>query len=449
MNEIPFPYFPIQFGKDGNTVVPGNAEVLALREHLQNAMPTDLIVISHGWNNDMAQAKDLYAELLGNAEKLIREGKPPGLKQRKFAVLGVLWPSKKFADAELIPGNAAGTSDSIDLESLKKQIQLLRGGFDAEDADKTLEAMAALLSKLKNSDSACEKFVELAQSLLPRGTEEADDGSALFFTVKPLKTFKNLENPISFSPPANPEQPTGGAMGLSGQPGSALGVGDFFSGIFSAARNILNYTTYYQMKARAGLIGSTALNPILRAIAKDLPALRIHLVGHSFGGRLVTAAVAGENAETILTVQSMSLLQGAFSHYGFAKNWDKRNHDGYFRRVVTQGGVSGPIIITHTHHDTAVGIAYPIASLLAGQNSAALGDKNSEYGGMGRNGAQMTPEAIDGDMGEVGKEYRFQPGKLHNLNALNAGGDFIKEHGDVRNREVAYAVLNAIAATKT
>jgi hypothetical protein len=37
-------------------------------------------------------------------------------------------------------------------------------------------------------------------------------------------------------------------------------------------------------------------------------------------------------------------------------------------------------------------------------------------------------------------------GKLHNLNALNAAGDLIKNHGDVRNRDVAYAVLSAIAA---
>jgi len=37
-------------------------------------------------------------------------------------------------------------------------------------------------------------------------------------------------------------------------------------------------------------------------------------------------------------------------------------------------------------------------------------------------------------------------GKLHNLNARIAAGDLIKNHGDGRNRDGAYAVLSAIAA---
>ncbi|MGZ7072906.1 MAG: hypothetical protein ACXVKL_10750 [Candidatus Angelobacter sp.] len=209
---------------------------------------------------------------------------------------------------------------------------------------------------------------------------------------------------------------------------------------------MLNLTTYYQMKQRAGIIGSTALNPMLRAIAQQNPQLHIHLIGHSFGGRLVTATAAGTGDATILKAHSMTLLQAAFSHYGFAKNWDKKNHDGFFRRVVDNHAISGPIAITHTVSDKAVGMAYPLASLLAGQNAAGLGDKDSDYGGIGRNGAQKTPEAIDGNLVVVGEKYIFMAGKLHNLNALNSAGDLIKSHGDVRNRDVAYTVLSAIAA---
>jgi hypothetical protein len=35
---------------------------------------------------------------------------------------------------------------------------------------------------------------------------------------------------------------------------------------------------------------------------------------------------------------------------------------------------------------------------------------------------------------------------FHNLNALNPAGDLIKIQGDVRNRDVAYALLSVIAA---
>lgn len=114
--------------------------------------------------------------------------------------------------------------------------------------------------------------------------------------------------------------------------------------------------------------------------------------------------------------------------------------------MVEKQAIQGPLIITHTTSDTAVGMGYPLASLLAGQNASGLGDKNSEYGGIGRNGAQKTPAAADNDLVRAGGTYALKPGKVHNLNALNAAGNLIKDHGDVRNREVAYPILSAIAA---
>ena len=47
----------------------------------------------------------------------------------------------------------------------------------------------------------------------------------------------------------------GGAAGMGGASGGAAGLGSFFSGVVSAARNLLNFTTYYQMKERAGIVG--------------------------------------------------------------------------------------------------------------------------------------------------------------------------------------------------
>ena len=47
------------------------------------------------------------------------------------------------------------------------------------------------------------------------------------------------------------------------------------------------------MKERAGKVGRGGVNPLLREIRAAAPDLRVHLVGHSFGGRLVTAAAMG------------------------------------------------------------------------------------------------------------------------------------------------------------
>jgi hypothetical protein len=100
------------------------------------------------------------------------------------------------------------------------------------------------------------------------------------------------------------------------------------------------------------------------------------------------------------------------------------------------------MLITHTKNDQAVGIAYPLASRIAHQKAAALGDRNDPYGGMGRNGAQHTPEAeevIDG-LQEVGSQYVFAQNKVFNLNADR----FIKNHSDVTGPQVAYAILHAV-----
>lgn len=436
-----FPYFPVEFDKRGK--VAKEQQVEQLRSHLNGSGTTDLIVISHGWNNDIAEAEDLYHELLKNARSLIDENKIAGLAKRKFAVLGVLWPSKKFADKDLIPSGAAGAINRVEVDEVKRQLGAARGAFDAADGDSTLAEMAKLLPKLEDSDAACRKFVELARSLVQIRSADREDGSQDFFNADALEVFKAFERPTSFVVDAPPSVPdVGGAEGFEPGEGEPMGLGNFFGGVISAARNALNLTTYYQMKARAGLVGASGLNPLLRDFVAAAPALRVHLIGHSFGGRLVTAAAAGTGAADVLHAHSMSLLQAAFSHNAFSKNWDKRGTPGFFRRVVDAKAIAGPVIVTFSDMDTAVGLAYPMASLLAGQNASGLGDKDSPYGGIGRNGAQHTDEVEWSPMLAVGKAYSLKAGRFNNLDSHAT----ISSHGDVANVVVAYAVLNAIAA---
>jgi pimeloyl-ACP methyl ester carboxylesterase len=237
----------------------------------------------------------------------------------------------------------------------------------------------------------------------------------------------------------------GGATAVRSQPTSpsaSLGnVGHLFTGVRAAALNMLNFVTYYQMKERAGIVGRKGVHKLLREIRQQRPDLKLHLIGHSFGGRLVTAAVDGPANQEAVKVDSMTLLQAAFSHTGFAKKFDGTK-DGLFRRVITEHRVEGPILITYTN-DTAVGLAYPIASRIAGQIASGLGDKNDQFGGIGRNGAQKTPEASDGRLFAVGADYEFKAGQVYNLSA----DEFIENHSDIVKPAIAYAVLSAVATT--
>lgn len=451
-----FPFFHLEFTKDGEVF--RSAEADAVLQSARRGEIKDLVVLAHGWNNDMADASRLYERLLRAMRDLIDLGREPDLANRKLAVLGVFWPSKKFTDEELIPGGGASLGDEE--ARLMARLEELKGTFDLPD-EAALEEAKTVVGDLEHDPEARRRFVDLLRSVLPAPTDPDDDASDAFFRTDGDELLRLLQAPVLPFGPGGPgggggaaaiglgeaAAPTfGGTGGVAGggdMGGGAAGLADLASGFKAGARRLLNYVTYYQMKERAGKVGARGLNPFLRELHAAAPGARIHLVGHSFGGRLVTAAAMGEAGSPSFAPASMTLLQAAFSHNGFAKDF-RDGRDGFFREVVTAGKVTGPILITHTRNDQAVGKSYPIASRIARQDASDLGDADDVYGGIGRNGAlaRFTPEAVAGELLPMDSRYTLQPGKLHNLLADR----FIHDHGDVTGREVAHAVLSAVAA---
>jgi hypothetical protein len=433
-------FLPLEITKDGAVFdAMQKAAIESAAQAAGAARLTDLFVISHGWNNDKVEARELYNVLFANVAALMPAH--PALANRKFAVVGVFWPSKKFADSDLIPsGGAASLEDGGDIGSsaLQAKLDSLKGTFDVAD-EAPLERAKALVDGLENNVSSQEEFVNIVRSLVPRkSSDAADDASDQLFAQTPRQILDALAKP------AGPPPPVGGMGGavldMDDQAGGTASFGDFFSGIKAAAWRLLNYATYYQMKERAGTVGK-AVNGVLGSVRTLRPDLRLHLIGHSFGARVVTAAADG--AATIRPT-SLSLLQGAFSHNGFSEKFDGEK-DGFFRKIVAQSKVTGPILATHTVNDKAVGIAYAIASRLSFDNASALGDENDVYGGIGRNGAvKMKPaEFVEATLLPETGAYQFVAKRVHNLKA----DAFISSHGDVTGRQVAHAILSAVEST--
>jgi pimeloyl-ACP methyl ester carboxylesterase len=444
---MPTPHHDVEFTKQGSIHEP--AQVTALL----NAVPgvTDLLVLCHGWNNDMREARDLYTTLLANIDELLAirgEALAPEsvrkLQGRTFAALWVFWPSKKFADTDLIPGGGAASATAANdaatvrvLDELKRDPERLGAPSTDQQRAKIVDQAKALLPHLEAKADARREYVKLLRLLLDQSGAHEDDGSANFFNADPETLFRDLGKQVVAPPPPSPE----GATGIGNAAGAAS-LGDFLEGAQAAARRLANYATYYQMKSRAGTVGATGIADVVRQCRDKNAAVRVHLVGHSFGGRAVTAAAHALAAGTPnITV---TLLQAAFSHNGLSGDFDGKGAAGFFRRILSEKRVSGPIVITHTKNDRAVGIAYPLASRIAFEKAAAVGDENDPYGGMGRNGAQKTNEAAGHStaLGAIGVTYEFAPGTVNNLKA----DEFVKDHGDVAGIQVAYAILNAAGA---
>ncbi|HEV7715651.1 MAG TPA: hypothetical protein VGO53_08645 [Steroidobacteraceae bacterium] len=443
------PVFEVEFDK--NAKLFSAQQVTDLQEHIKSQGTTDLIVFAHGWNNDMADARDLYTRLFTEVGGALTTGGLAALAGRKFAGAVSLWPSKKFTDKDLIPGGGAASLDKDELKAVKARlkdfaketVRLGKSTPASAATRKKVDRATALLPKLETDVKAQEQFVKIIKSLLSDKASDADDGTKNFFKAKDSQVLEGLRKEAVVVAPAG----GGGAADLGGlDSAGAGGAAGFFSdvgdSITAAARRLLNFGTYYQMKERAGTVGAKGLAPLLAQLRKAAPKLKIHLVGHSFGGRLVTAAALSTTAAS--RPSSLTLLQAAYSHNGLGSKFDGKN-DGFFRKVIVDGKVGGPIVITHTKNDKAVGVAYPLASRINGVNAAALGDENDPYGGLGRNGAlvKFTPEASAGELLAVGQPYAFSASKVFNLKADAIIGD----HSDICKPQVAWAFLSSVATT--
>ena len=432
--------FDVEFTKDGT--VHDEQQVTALLAGLNGA--TDLLVLAHGWNNDMADATALYDELVGNLSSLLAAA---GGQGPQVAVMRAFWPSKKFADEDLIPGGGAASATSENEAALRQSLEALKRDPDrlggkgvnplrAANIDKAI----ALVDDLEESAAARREFVLRIRAVLNPDDAHEEDASVEFFELEPEELFDRFSEEV----PMELEVGAGGVASVD--EGGAAFLGDFLSGIGAAARRISNYATYYQMKSRAGTVGKIGVAATVARIRAARPDLAVHLVGHSFGGRVVIAAAAALPPGGGGAPVTVTLLQAAFSHNGIAQGFDdKKKKNGAFRTILQDQRASGPIVITHTKNDRAVGVAYPLASRIAGDQSAALGDANDPYGGMGRNGAQHTPE-VSADEAELrdakAQGYTFVRGKVYNLKA----DAHIADHGDVRNIHVARAILGVVTS---
>ena len=433
------PIFEVQFDKNGNVFQPQQeADILRFLTTPPGNQTTDVVALSHGWNNDMDEARTLYRKFLGNLDLLL-----PAAKAGKVIAIGVLWPSKKFAEKDLIPsGSAAFDPFALLSPLLSEQVEQLKNTLASADADKLLDDAAGLLPQLENSASAQRDFVaKLAAAIAPHldaKQSSPEEGASSFATQDGAELLQKLSAPVET---ATVDTGGGGAAGFNDNAGGAAGLGNLLSSITAGASRLMNLFTYYTMKDRAGIVGRNGVNPMLNRIQNGISKdIRLHLAGHSFGGRLMTATVDGPAP---LRVSTLLLLQAAFSHNGFAQKYDGQ-HDGFFMNVVAQKKVSGPILVTHSDKDQAVGTAYPLASRIGGDTAAAFGDASDIYGGIGRNGAQhMGDAAQDVTLLAAQSPYQLAPGKLiYNFD----GNDVITGHSDVARPETAWLMALRIAS---
>ena len=183
MNFGPFQTLEVPFDKDANITPLGPIDGSGAQAALVALAPAidDLIVISHGWNNDVDDARTLYAAIFASVANAWSTAGLTPADQAKTAILALYWPSKRFDESDLIPGGAAAVQDPVAVDygaKIAAQIANLKDAFGQfGPAQQALLDRALAQVPLLDTEAGQNAYVAALAALFPATTGEADPDS--------------------------------------------------------------------------------------------------------------------------------------------------------------------------------------------------------------------------------------------------------------------------------
>ena len=416
-------YALIAFDSDGNERTDdaqgvGGKMSARILQDAAVAKPSHVFFFSHGWKGDVPAAVDQYNRWIKAMTALTADAGAMGAGFKPLWI-GLHWPSLPWGDDEL-GGNSFSPTAPRMSELLDSYVARLGGDADAVRAQLQIilaenETNAGATSLRPPVAEAYRRLAELIGRKAGRPGGPPDAEEAAF----------------------DPEQ----AFEAGNEGGAAFGGGFDFGGLLGPLRQL----SFWTMKSRARTVGEGGMHRFIASLQQALPAARFHLMGHSFGCIVVSSILGGPGGKTALprAVDSLALVQGALSLWGYADRIPDQAGGGYFNGMIKRGAVRGPIVVTTSEHDAAVGTFYPLAARLSGKvDFAAL----PEYGAIGAFGIQGKDGVVSAKLLPQTGQYDFKAGKVYNLES----SPFIAKmdgasgaHSDIDGPQVAHALWQA------
>ena len=385
---------------------------------------SDVFVFSHGWNNDFAVAAKNYKRFIQGFVQQGSGGCTPLL-------VGVVWPSTSLLMPwEEGPQIAAGP----DPASPEAMTAFVAGSLDQD-------ARAQLSELVEGTDSLDQQQARTAAQLLLEGlTEEIDpDGATVRPTVDEVLTAWAALDGQAAPKPADPDDfGEVAAATEAGQPQVAGLLGNL------DPRNLLRMASLWKMKDRAGKVGAHGVSPLLQKIQSSSQA-RVHLIGHSFGARVMLSALCFGPLSR--PVRSVLLLQPAINRWCFANDVVGKHVPGGYHAATDR--VELPIFTTRSTRDMPLHEVFHLAvrgSNLGEPDIAAVGDtfRFGALGGYGPGGADAITTVQP--VRPVGTPYDLTG--EHRLVVVDGSGDIggrhaIGGHSDI-NKDLTWWALRCL-----
>ena len=399
-------------------------------ELLKNEPFTDVFIMSHGWMGDMPAARSQYNNWIGAMAKQSADLEKIKQIQPEFRplLIGLHWPSKPWGDENLTSANVSfsvGEEDPVD-RLVDEYADRLANTEPAREALETI-----LRSAMDNNDpDSLPPEVVAAYQVLNQETDLGAEGEG----AAPGSDWEGFDPEAVYQASLMSDEPVSFGLGSS---------------ILDKALEPLRVLSFWKMKECARQIGETAGFNLLKQLQETATeTVRFHLMGHSFGCIVVSSTLNGPKGTGTLVrpLDSLVLAQGAVSLWSYcAKISYERNRPGYFHGLIAEGKVAGPIVVTYSDYDYAVGRMYPWAGRVALSSVDFAPGQLPKYGGIGSFG-------IAGD--DLGTEniymlptdgrYQFKPGTIYNLESSQficdvTAGRTTGAHNDIYKPEVAHA----------
>jgi pimeloyl-ACP methyl ester carboxylesterase len=413
------PMYLVSFDKEGNCISPRT------REHLLAAAASgrfsDVHIYSHGWNNVFQEALAHYTEFFSEYFQLPAMAAMHDAGYRPM-IVGIIWPSTALlSESERTPG----------LASFSDAPHAVAGELCA-DMTKDDAVRFGQLTGREGSLSPAESL-ELSRLLAPvLGKLARDDESGMPHAAPEqlLRSWGSRAQP-------GPGHVRGGPGIVDDHPDHTVESAGLLS--FLNPKEVLRKATVYLMKDRAGTVGSHGVHALLQDVQAS-KGIRIHLTGHSYGAKVVLAALS--RLADGASVTSVLLLQPAVNAFCFAAeiaHLDGR--PGGYRSVLDKSRT--PIYTTFSRMDKALNIFFPLA-LRRLRDQGEMAAQTDLFAALGAGGPQgMGAETRQVAMLAQPAEYGAAKAGVR-ICALDGSDRAINSHGDVRNPYTEWALANLV-----
>jgi hypothetical protein len=437
---------------------------------------TDLWLFSYGWNNNLVDGTRTYDTWVDRMHEVQQDKVQDPTYNPLF--VGVYWPSKAWADysmkQQIKPSAEAETVTSggrgeFEIYSEPSAPVAATSTPDSQDLQRFIDDFRPVMDPegiygldYKRDFRRLYKLMSQAQ---PRSNQEI---------TKFVKILRKYDTPDPHLDPL--ERENFGTIPIAAvvkqlQDKSTVPAPQYEGFVIDKLQQFFSVFTFWKMKARAAIVGENGVYPFLLNVKKALSGqkrqVRIHLLGHSFGAKLVTAAVyPAAHAKNIELpfVNTLVLLLGAFSQFSFSSDIPvSMGVAGHYATVIERGVVANPLMAIYSRYDSANKYLYPFGmsfkafAPLAQRFEIGRNDETKElyrisadpFGSLGANGAQGLKQASYRAINLQARDIPYSWEDLSRVSCLNVDGqEFINAndplvgaHNDTARYEIFYLAL--------